>query len=58
MQSSSGTNAGRAALLAQGGAIFAQRYGSKVGIEDVGIETDLNDETSWCSAATCRTGFT
>jgi translocation and assembly module TamB len=46
VQSSSGSNAQRSALLAQGGAILAQQYGSKVGIEDVGIETDLKDDTS------------
>ncbi|MEO8306418.1 MAG: translocation/assembly module TamB domain-containing protein [Pseudomonadota bacterium] len=45
-QSSSGNNAGRSALLAQGGAIFAQRYGSKVGIEDVGIESQPINGTS------------
>jgi translocation and assembly module TamB len=46
VESSSGSNAQRSALLAQGGAILAQQYGSKVGIEDVGIETDLHDDTS------------
>jgi translocation and assembly module TamB len=33
-------------LLAQGGAILAQQIGSKVGIEDVGIESSLTNETS------------
>jgi translocation and assembly module TamB len=46
VQSSSGSNAQRSALLAQGGAILAQQYGNKVGIEDVGIETDLSNDTS------------
>ncbi|HUG71921.1 MAG TPA: translocation/assembly module TamB domain-containing protein [Steroidobacteraceae bacterium] len=39
--------AARNDLLAQGGAILAQRVGSQVGIDDVGIETDrLGDHTS------------
>ena len=46
VQSSGSSNAQRSALLAQGGAILAQQYGSKVGIDDVGIETDLSNETS------------
>jgi len=47
VQSGSGSsNAQRSALLAQGGAILAQQYGSKVGIDDVGIETDLSNDTS------------
>lgn len=33
-------------LLAQGGAILAQQIGSRVGIEDVGIESSLTNETS------------
>jgi translocation and assembly module TamB len=33
-------------LLAQGGAILAQQLGSRVGIEDVSLETDLTNETS------------
>jgi translocation and assembly module TamB len=33
-------------LLAQGGAILAQRYGSEIGIQDVSLETNLNDESS------------
>jgi translocation and assembly module TamB len=32
--------------LAQGGAILAQQLGSRVGIEDVSLETDLTNETS------------
>jgi translocation and assembly module TamB len=39
--------AARNDLIAQGGAILAQRVGSQVGIDDVGIETDsLGDHTS------------
>ncbi|MGH8138897.1 MAG: translocation/assembly module TamB domain-containing protein [Steroidobacteraceae bacterium] len=33
-------------LLAQGGAILAQQLGSRVGIEDVSLESDLTNETS------------
>jgi len=33
-------------LLAQGGAILAQQLGAKFGIADVGVESDLNNETS------------
>ena len=40
------SGAGRNALLAQGGAILAQQLGSKLGIEDVGIEQNLANETS------------
>ena len=36
----------RAALIAQGGAILAQQLGQKIGIEDVGIEQNLANETS------------
>jgi translocation and assembly module TamB len=32
--------------LAQGSAILAQQLGSRVGIEDVGLESNLNNETS------------
>ncbi|MET0292390.1 MAG: translocation/assembly module TamB domain-containing protein, partial [Steroidobacteraceae bacterium] len=38
--------AARNDLLAQGGAILAQQFGSRVGIEDVGIESDRTNETS------------
>jgi translocation and assembly module TamB len=38
--------AARNDLIAQGGAIIAQQFGSKVGIEDVSIESDLSNETS------------
>ena len=38
--------AGRDALLAQGSAILAQQLGQRIGIEDVGIEQNLSNETS------------
>ena len=38
--------AGRNYLLAQGAGILAQQYGSKVGIEDVALESDLDNDTS------------
>jgi translocation and assembly module TamB len=39
-------NGAAAQMLAQGGAILAQQIGSKVGIQDVGLESDLTNETS------------
>jgi translocation and assembly module TamB len=39
------SGAGNEALL-QGGAILAQQLGSRVGIEDVSLESDLTNETS------------
>ena len=36
----------RSGLLLQGGAIVAQQFGSKVGIEDVSVESDLTNSTS------------
>ncbi|MCC7463477.1 MAG: translocation/assembly module TamB domain-containing protein [Gammaproteobacteria bacterium] len=36
----------RSGLLLQGGAIVAQQFGSKVGIEDVSVESDLSNSTS------------
>ncbi len=45
-QNSERSGAGRNALLAQGGAILAQQFGSRIGIEDVGIEQNLANETS------------
>jgi translocation and assembly module TamB len=45
-QNSNRSDAGRNALLAQGGAILAQQLGSRIGIEDVGIEQNLANETS------------
>lgn len=46
VQTAQNKNNGGNDLLAQGGAILAQRIGSKVGIEDVGIESSLTNETS------------
>jgi translocation and assembly module TamB len=42
------TNQGQAGneLLAQGSAILAQQLGSRVGIEDVALESDLDNQTS------------
>jgi len=40
------SSASRTALLAQGGAILAQQLGQRIGIEDVGIEQNLANETS------------
>ena len=45
-QSSALANSGRDALLAQGGAILAQQLGQRIGIDDVGIEQNLANETS------------
>ena len=39
-------NAARNAALLQGSALVVQQFGSKVGIEDVGVESDLNNETA------------
>jgi translocation and assembly module TamB len=39
-------NGAASQLIAQGGAILAQQYGSKVGIQDVGLESDLTNDTS------------
>jgi translocation and assembly module TamB len=41
-----GRQSGGNEMLAQGGAILAQQLGSKVGIEDVSLESDLTNETS------------
>jgi translocation and assembly module TamB len=46
VQNSSRPGAARNDLLAQGGAILAQQFGSRVGVDDVGIESDLSNETS------------
>ncbi len=40
------SGAARDAVLAQGGAIIAQQLGSRLGIEDVGIEQGLDNTTS------------
>ncbi len=45
-QSSNIASSGRDAILAQGGAILAQQLGQRIGIEDVGIEQNLANETS------------
>jgi len=45
-QGGDSSNASRDALLAQGGAILAQQLGQRIGIEDVGIEQNLANETS------------
>jgi translocation and assembly module TamB len=44
-QNNNRTGAGNE-LVAQGGAILAQQLGSRVGIEDVGLEQNLDNETS------------
>jgi translocation and assembly module TamB len=44
--SSSRASGARTGLLLQGGAIVAQQFGSKVGIEDVSVESDLTNTTS------------
>ena len=46
VQNSSRSGAARNDLLAQGGAILAQQFGSRVGIEDIGLESDRTNETS------------
>jgi translocation and assembly module TamB len=46
VQNSSRSGAARNDLLAQGGAILAQRLGTRVGVDDVGIESDLSNDTS------------
>ncbi|MDR2214541.1 MAG: translocation/assembly module TamB domain-containing protein [Nevskiaceae bacterium] len=46
VQNSSSRNAASAVLLAQGGAMLAQHFGSQIGIQDVSLETDLNNESS------------
>ncbi len=50
LQTAAGTQAQQATaaneLLAQGGAILAQQLGSRIGLPDVSLQTDLNNETS------------
>ena len=41
-----GNSGAGTAALAQGGAILAQQLGSRVGIEDVSLESDITNETS------------
>jgi translocation and assembly module TamB len=45
-ESAQGRQNGGNEMLAQGGAILAQQLGSRVGIEDVSLESDLTNETS------------
>ncbi|HEY4746359.1 MAG TPA: translocation/assembly module TamB domain-containing protein, partial [Steroidobacteraceae bacterium] len=45
-RSSGGSSGAGSAALAQGGAILAQQLGSRVGIEDVSLESDITNETS------------
>jgi len=46
LESAQGGNTERDALLAQGGAILAQQIGQRIGIDDVGIEQNLANETA------------
>jgi translocation and assembly module TamB len=46
VQNSSARNATGAVLIAQGGAMLAQRFGSQIGIQDVSLETNVNNESS------------
>ncbi|MEO8315741.1 MAG: translocation/assembly module TamB domain-containing protein, partial [Pseudomonadota bacterium] len=46
VQSSNRSGAARNAIIAQGLSIAAQRLSSRVGVDDVGLETDLSNETS------------
>ncbi|MEN9705705.1 MAG: hypothetical protein RLZZ393_1584 [Pseudomonadota bacterium] len=46
VQNGARQGAARNEALAQGGAIIAQQIGSRVGIQDVGIESDTANETS------------
>jgi len=46
VQGSTAPGAARNDLLAQGGAILGQRFGSQVGIDEVSIESNLDSQTS------------
>ncbi|MEO6080109.1 MAG: translocation/assembly module TamB domain-containing protein [Steroidobacteraceae bacterium] len=46
VQNSNRSGAARNDMLAQGASILAQRVGARVGVDDVGIETDLSNDTS------------
>ena len=46
VQGSTAPGAARNDLLAQGGAILGQRFGSQVGIDEVSIESNLESQTS------------
>jgi len=39
-------NTARSNLLLQGSAMLFQQYGAKVGLDDVGVESDLNNDTA------------
>ncbi|HEX9139055.1 MAG TPA: translocation/assembly module TamB domain-containing protein, partial [Steroidobacteraceae bacterium] len=47
VQSSSSSSTQRNYALMQGGAVLAQELGSKYNIADVGVESDLNNDTSF-----------
>jgi translocation and assembly module TamB len=46
IQNSSARNAASSILFAQGGAMLVQAFGDQIGIQDVSLETDLNNESS------------
>jgi translocation and assembly module TamB len=46
VQNSNRSGAARNAIIAQGASILAQRMGSRVGVDEVGLETDLSNDTS------------
>lgn len=46
IQNSSARSAASAVLVAQGGAMLAQHFGSQLGIQDVSLETNLQNESS------------
>src|SRR5690606_24527822 len=46
LSDSQAPGAARNDLLAQGGAILAQRVGTQVGVDDVGIESDIHNQAS------------
>jgi translocation and assembly module TamB len=45
-QNSEKPGAARNDLLLQGSALIAQRFGSRVGFDDLGVESDINNDTS------------
>jgi translocation and assembly module TamB len=46
VQNTSSDSAGKKLLLQQGSAMLLQQFGSKVGLEDVSVESGLNNDTS------------
>ncbi len=46
LSDSQAPGAARSDLIAQGGAILAQRMGAQVGVDDVGIESDIDNQAS------------